>query len=319
MPIGPLPSPPRRSGDREAGLPPGLLNIMVTPFTTSEEVDVESLRAVTRWAVEAGVSGLVPLGIMGEAHKLSDRERDLVLETVVDEAGAVPVVAGCTAESTVVAAERARRAAELGAAAVMIAPPRGATTPALQREHYAGVAGVGIPVVVQDEPVTTGVVMTSSTIGELCELDGIAAVKVEHSPSPTKISGILEAAPQAACYGGLGGLYLLEELDRGAVGVMTGFAFPEVLVDIHRRYAAGDTDGAWAVFHHWMPLIRYEAQLGVGGVSIRKQLLTERGVIADPTARRPVAPGDARSLSELRNLVSRLSSADTGAPARVER
>ena len=153
----------------------------------------------------------------------------------------------------------------------------------------------------------------------VAELDGIAAVKVEQSPSPTKISGILEAAPRAACYGGLGGLYLLEELDRGAVGVMTGFAFPEVLVDIHRRYAAGDADGAWAVFHHWMPLIRYEAQLGVGGVGIRKQLLRERGVIASSTVRRPVAPGDPRSMSELRNLVTRLSSTNAGASAPAER
>src|SRR5688572_17258252 len=88
MPIGPLTSPPRSSKEREAALPPGLLPIMVTHFTTAEEVDVESLRAVTRWAVEAGVAGLVPLGIMGEAHKLSDRERDLVLKTVVEEAGA---------------------------------------------------------------------------------------------------------------------------------------------------------------------------------------------------------------------------------------
>jgi len=103
------------------------------------------------------------------------------------------------------------------------------------------------------------------------------------------------------------------------VGVMTGFAFPEVLVDIHRRYAAGDVDGAWAVFHHWMPLIRYEAQLGVGGVGIRKQLLTERGVIASPTVRRPVASGDPRSMSELRNLVTRLSSTNAGASAPAER
>jgi 4-hydroxy-tetrahydrodipicolinate synthase len=100
---------------------------------------------------------------------------------------------------------------------------------------------------------------------------------------------------------------------------MTGFAFPEVLVDIHRRYTAGDVDGAWAVFHHWMPLIRYEAQLGVGGVGIRKQLLTERGVLAAPTVRRPVAPADPRSIVELRNLVMRLSSAETQASARAER
>jgi len=284
---------------------------MVTPFTADEVVDIASLRAVTRWAVDAGVAGLVPLGIMGEAHKLSDDERDLVVETVVAAAGDVPVVAGCSAESTTVAVSRIRRAAELGAAAVMVAPPRAATTPALQREHYESVATAGLPVVIQDEPVTTGVTMTAPTIGDLCALDGTAAVKVEQSPSPTKVSGILEAAPTTACYGGLGGLYLIEELDRGAVGIMTGFGFPEVLVEIHRKYVSGDFDGAWEVFHHWMPLIRYEAQLGVGGVAIRKQLLAERGVIADPTARRPVAAGDPRSLGELQRMISRLSESST--------
>lgn len=308
MPSDPLPIHAPRG---QAALPPGLLNIMVTPFDRDEEVEIESLRAVTRWAIDAGVAGLVPLGIMGEAHKLTDYERDVVLATVVEAAGSVPVVAGCTAESTLVARSRLRRAAELGATAAMIAPPRAASTPALQREHYAGVADIGVPVVIQDEPVTTGVVMTAATIGDLCALDGIVAVKVEQSPSPTKVSGILDAVPLAACYGGLGGLYILEELDRGAIGVMTGFAFPEVLVEIHRRYAAGDVDGAWRVFHHWMPLIRYEAQLGVGGVAIRKQLLTERGVITTDTVRRPVGDADPRTLGELRALVSRLSSVDS--------
>ncbi len=296
---------------RSAVLPSGVFNIMVTPFAADETVDVDSLRRVTEWAVEAGVAGLVPLGIMGEAHKLTDAERDLVLKTVVAAAGDVPVVAGCTAESTIVSVERSRRAAELGVTGVMIAPPRAATTPALQLEHYQALAAAEVPpIVIQDEPVTTGVVMTAATIGELCRVDGIAAVKVEQSPSPTKVSGILDAAPDAFCYGGLGGLYLVEELDRGAVGVMTGFAFPEVLVAIHRRHADGDTDAAWDVFRHWMPLIRYEAQLGVGGVSLRKQLLAERGVIADATVRRPVAAGDSRSLGELRGLVAMLSTGD---------
>ncbi|WP_236794832.1 dihydrodipicolinate synthase family protein, partial [Amycolatopsis sp. GM8] len=309
------PQPPAKARALSS-VPPGLLNIMVTPFTPGEEVDVESLRTLTRWTVDAGVAGLVPLGIMGEAHKLSDRERDVVLGTVVDVAGDVPVVAGCTAESTVVAIERTRRAAEIGATAVMIAPPRAATTPTLQLAHYIAVADAGLlPIVIQDEPVTTGVTMTSATIGELCSVDGIAAVKVEQIPSPTKVSGILDAAPTASCYGGLGGLYLLEELDRGAVGIMTGFGYPEVLVDIHRRYAAGDVEGAWRVFHHWMPLIRYEAQLGVGGVALRKQLLAERGAIAGPTTRRPAAAGDERSLGELREMVSRLSATDPTATA----
>ena len=297
-----------RAGDWSRTLPGGVLNIMVTPFTDAETVDVSSLRRLTRWTVESGVDGLIPLGIMGEAHKLIDSERDVVLRTVVEEAGGVPVVAGCTAESTVAVLHRIERAADLGASTVMVAPPRAATTPSMQIEHYSALARAGaLPVVIQDEPITTGVVMTSATLGQLCELDGVAGVKVEQAPSPTKISGILAAAADAACYGGLGGLYLLEELQRGAAGVMTGFAFPEVLVATYRRFADGDLEGAWAIFHHWMPLIRYEAQLGVGGVAIRKQLLTERGVIASPTARRPVPPGDPQSLDELRDLLVRLS------------
>ncbi|MFF2327130.1 MULTISPECIES: dihydrodipicolinate synthase family protein [unclassified Streptomyces] len=285
----------------------GVANIMVTPFTEDENIDVEGVGAVTRWAVEAGVDMLVPLGIMGEAHKLTDTERDVVLRGVVEAADGTPVVAGCTAESTRAVIVRAERAAELGASAVMVAPPRAAAGPELQRRHYEAVAAASpLPVVLQDEPVTTGVRMAASTIGEIGRLDRIAAVKVEEVPSPTKVSGILAANPDLPCFGGLGGLYMVEELDRGAVGIMTGFGFPEVLVAIHRAYASGDREEAQRIFWHAMPLIRYEAQLGVGGVSIRKKLLAERGVIATPAARQPVAAGDPEALPELRRLVAQL-------------
>lgn len=285
----------------------GVANIMVTPFHEDESVDVEGVRRVTRWALDAGVDMLVPLGIMGEAHKLTDAERDVVLAGVVEASGGVPVIAGCTAESTRAAIARAERAAELGAAAVMVAPPRAAAGPVLQKAHYLALADASpIPVVVQDEPVTTGVKMAAATIGEIGEHAMVAAVKVEEVPSPTKVSALIAANPTLACFGGLGGLYMVEELDRGAVGIMTGFGFPEVLVAIHRAFAAGDRDEAVRVFWHAMPLIRYEAQLGVGGVSIRKQLMAERGVITTPTARAPIAAGDPLALPELRRLIADL-------------
>jgi 4-hydroxy-tetrahydrodipicolinate synthase len=285
----------------------GVGNIMVTPFTENESVDVDGVHAVTRWAIAAGVDMFVPLGIMGEAHKLTDSERDVVITEVVAAAGRVPVVAGCTAESTRAAIARSERAAELGVSAVMIAPPRAATSPSLQHRHYAAVAAASpVPVVIQDEPVTTGVKMSASTIGELGTLDQVAAVKVEEVPSPAKVSAILAANPAIPCFGGLGGLYMLEELDRGAVGIMTGFGLPEVLVGIYRAFAAGDRDKAQQVFWHALPLIRYEAQLGVGGVAIRKQLMTERGVIATPTVRQPSAPGDPAAVPELRQLIATL-------------
>jgi 4-hydroxy-tetrahydrodipicolinate synthase len=286
----------------------GVGHIMVTPFQPDESLDLGGLRRAADFVRKSGVSAIVVLGIMGEAHRLSDAEREAVIATAVEQAGGqMPIIAGCTAESTFVTIERVNAAAALGAAAAMVAPPRAAQTPALQVEHYRRVsAAASIPLVVQDEPVTTGVTMTAATLGEILRLPAAACVKVEQVPSPTKISQILEVSPDARCYGGLGGLYLLEELDRGAVGIMTGFAMPEALVRICDSYAAGDREQAATAFFRYLPLIRYEAQLGVGGVAIRKQLLVERGVLEHATVRGPVAAPDPRAIDELRALLAML-------------
>ena len=284
----------------------GVCHIMVTPFTRDEEIDQASLRSVVRFAIGAGVAGLVPLGIMGETHKLADAERERVLEVVTDEAaGQVPVIAGCSAESTRVAIDRVRAASQAGAAAAMVAPPRNLRAPALLRQHFYDIADASsIPLVVQDEPVTTGVELSADLLADILTHPRISHVKVEESPSPMKVSRILAASPHARCFGGLGGLYFLEELQRGAVGVMTGFGAPEILVRIYLLYEGGNADEARLVFYRYLPLIRFEAQLGVGGVAIRKQLFAQRGVIATPTVRRPAGPLDEITLKELTDLLT---------------
>jgi 4-hydroxy-tetrahydrodipicolinate synthase len=284
----------------------GVGHIMITPFLPDESLDSDGLRRTVDFVCGSGASAIIPLGIMGEAHRLSDAERDAVTGAVVSQVGGrMPVIAGCTAESTVATIGRVAAAAALGADAAMFAPPPATPAPALVIEHYRRVcAAAPIPVVVQDEPVTTGVTMTAATVGEILRFPGAACVKVEQVPSPTKISQVLQENPNARCFGGLGGLYLLEELDRGAVGIMTGFAMPEVLASICASYAAGDRDQAMATFFRYLPLIRYEAQLGVGGVAIRKQLMVERGIIEHPTVRRPVGAPDPRAIGELRALLA---------------
>jgi 4-hydroxy-tetrahydrodipicolinate synthase len=286
----------------------GVGHIMVTPFLPDESLDLDGLRRTVDFVCDSGVSAIIVLGIMGEAHRLSDAEREAVITTAVQQARErVPIIAGCTAESTFATIDRIKAAASLGADAVMVAAPRAAATPPLQLGHYRRVcADTPVPVVIQDEPITTGVTMTAATLGEILKDPGAASVKVEQAPSPTKISQIREESPDARCFGGLGGLYLLEELDRGAVGIMTGFAMPEVLARICTAYAAGDRDQAMAIFFRHLPLIRYEAQLGVGGVAIRKQLLAERGVIEHATVRGPVGAPDPRAIGELRALLALL-------------
>ncbi|WP_266096507.1 dihydrodipicolinate synthase family protein [Rubrobacter marinus] len=250
---------------------------------------------------------------MGEAHKLSDAERTSVMHGYLRAVeGRVPVIVGCSAPATRVAIERAREAEEAGAAAVMVAPPNNVRNLDLVFEHYRRVAGsVGLPVVVQDEPVNTGVTMPAPFVARVMdEIENCRYVKLEEAPTTIKISalldGIRDEEKKRGIFGGLGGMYFYEELLRGASGIMTGFAYSEVLVGTYDLFAKGQREEARDFFYRYLPLIRFEAQLGVGGVGIRKEVFKLRGAISSSHVRFPAPALDERTLRELSELVALL-------------
>jgi 4-hydroxy-tetrahydrodipicolinate synthase len=292
----------------------GVCTIALTPFTDEGDLDEQSIRALAEYYLDAGVHSVTILGIMGEAHKLSDAERLAVAERYISAVGGlVPVVVGCSATATKVVVERARAAEEAGAAAVMVAPPNNQRNLELVFEHYRRVAeSVSVPVVVQDEPVNTGVVMPAPFIARLVDgIEGCRYVKLEEAPTTIKISSLLRnAGTEVGVFGGLGGMYFYEELMRGAVGIMTGFAYPHVLVETYRLCTEGKKREAQEYFFRYLPLIRFEAQLGVGGVGIRKEILKLRGVISSSHVRFPAPSLDDETLRELEDLVEALGLAD---------
>jgi 4-hydroxy-tetrahydrodipicolinate synthase len=292
----------------------GVCTIALTPFTGEGDLDEESIDSLAGFYLNSGVHGVTILGIMGEAHKLSDTERQAVTDRYVSAIGGrVPVVVGCSAVATRIVVERARAAEEAGAAAVMVAPPNNQRSLDLVFEHYRRVAGaVSVPVVVQDEPVNTGVVMPAPFIARLVdEIEGCRHVKLEEAPTTIKISALLSfAKTEVGVFGGLGGMYFYEELARGAAGTMTGFAYPHVLVETYRRFVEGEKREAQEYFFRYLPLIRFEAQLGVGGVGIRKEILKLRGVISSSHVRFPAPALDEETLRELEDLVEVLGLAD---------
>ena len=285
----------------------GVCTIALTPFTGEGDLDEESIDSLAGFYLNSGVHGVTILGIMGEAHKLSDTERQAVTDRYVSAIGGrVPVVVGCSAVATRIVVERARAAEEAGAAAVMVAPPNNQRSLDLVFEHYRRVAeAVSVPVVVQDEPVNTGVVMPAPFIARLVdEIEGCRHVKLEEAPTTIKISALLNnAKTEVGVFGGLGGMYFYEELARGAAGIMTGFAYPHVLVETYRRFVEGEKREAQEYFFRYLPLIRFEAQLGVGGVGIRKEILKLRGVISSSHVRFPAPALDEETLRELEDLV----------------
>jgi len=287
----------------------GVYNIVPTPFDDAGDLDEPSLARLIDFVIGTGVDGVTILGVMGEAGKVSEAERDRIVAISVDAAaGRVPVCVGTTHAATDRCIALSRRAEAMGARALMIAPPALArTNEAAMSRHYLAVAdAVGLPVVVQDYPPSSGVTMTPEFIGRLAdERPCLSFVKLEDEPTAPKTSAVLAANPTVRIFGGLGGMFMLEELRRGAVGTMTGFGFPEVLVDVYRRFAAGDLDGATEVFHRHLPLIRFENQAGIN-LALRKHVYHLRGAIASPRARAPFVPIDETTKVELAELLARL-------------
>ncbi len=291
----------------------GVCTITLTPFTDDGGVDLEGIDSLTDYYLDSGVHGLTILGIMGEAHKLSDDERSAVMERYISAADSrIPVIVGCSAMATRVVIERAREAEESGAAAVMVAPPNNVRNLDLVFEHYRRVAeAIAVPVVVQDEPVNTGVVMPAAFVARVVnEIEGCRYVKLEEAPTTIKITSLIQriedSRKRAGIFGGLGGMYFYEELARGAAGIMTGFAYQEILAHTYELFEAEKKREAQEYFFRYLPLIRFEAQLGVGGMGIRKEVFKLRGVIPSSHVRFPAPALDEETLRELGELIELL-------------
>ena len=272
----------------------GCTGYLPTPFTGTGDLDEDSLRRVVDLFIEAGVNGVTVLGVTGEVARLDDRERSRVLETVTRHVdGRIGVVAGTTAEGTRTCIAYSRIARDAGATAVMVSPPRMAklNSEAVVRHFHALSEAVDIEIVVQDFPPISGYAMEPWLIARIAkELPRARTIKLEDPPTPFKTARILEQSAGTAVriFGGLGGVFLLEELMAGATGAMTGFAYPEILVTIVKLFQAGQIDEAAEVFYRAVPLMRFEFQEGIG-MAIRKEVLRRRGALSTGTTRAPAA------------------------------
>jgi len=282
----------------------GVYSVLPTPFTSTSDIDGSSLRKVVDLAISAKVDGLTSLGVTSEVARFTEAERREVADIVLTQVnGRVPVVVGTSAEGLQTCIEYTKQAKAAGAARVMVSPPR---MPKLNSDavvrHYAALAdAVDIPIVVQDYPPISGYAMEPWLLARIArEVPAARTIKLEDPPTPFKTSRILAEAKdlQVDIFGGLGGVFLLEELLAGAAGAMTGFAYPEALVDIVSRFKSGDVDGAAEVFYRFVPLMRFEFQEGIG-MAIRKEVLRRRGAVADAIVRAPGAKLDANTLAAL--------------------
>ncbi|WGH78049.1 dihydrodipicolinate synthase family protein [Jannaschia ovalis] len=290
----------------------GVYVISVTPFDETGAIDWDSLDRVTDRYLEAGADGLTILGMMGEAPKMTADEAAEIVARVIARAGGVPVVVGVSAPGLAALKGLGLKAMDTGAAGVMVAPPGSLRTDAQIRGYYAMVCealGRDVPVVLQDFPLVTGVQISDEALGAIIDdCPSVVMLKHEDWPGLAKISRLRAAEAggrrHISVLCGNGGSFLPEEMARGADGAMTGFAYPEMMVEVVRAMNAGETARAHDVFDAYLPLIRYETQPGLG-LAVRKHALWRRGWIASPALRKPGAGLDRETAAEVDRLIDR--------------
>jgi 4-hydroxy-tetrahydrodipicolinate synthase len=296
----------------------GVFPIAPTPFHADGRVDEASVDRMTDFYLECGSTGMTVLGVMGEAPKLDGTESLALAKQFIKRASSIPVVVGVTAPGFAAMQTLARASMDAGAAGVMIAPPNTLRTDDQIVGYYRQAVeaiGTDIPFVVQDFPQTFSVVMTPGVLRRIIE-ENPSCVMVKHEdwPGLEKISALRkfekEGMRRVSILCGNGGMFLDFEVERGADGAMTGYAFPDMLVDIVKLTQAGERDKAHDLFDAHLPLLRYEQQQGTTGLAVRKYVMARRGIIASDAQRKPAGSISAAAKAEVEYLLSRVARVD---------
>ena len=273
----------------------GIWPVAPTPFHDDGTLDRDGMRRVLDCMIDQGVDGICILANFSEQFLLSDDERETLTSLSLEHVGGrVPVIVTCSHFSTDIVVARARLAKELGAAMIMLMPPyHGATmrgTPEQTFEQFARAGDVGIPIMVQDAPLS-GVDLSVELLGRMArDIDMLKCFKIETPQAASKLRALIAAGGDAieGPFDGEEGITLLADLDAGATGSMTSASIPAVIRPAISAHLDGDRDTAKAVYERVLPFINHENRLC--GFRAAKALMNEGGVIASEFCRHPIPP-----------------------------
>jgi 2-dehydro-3-deoxy-D-pentonate aldolase len=275
----------------------GLMPAMVTPFDERGEVDLAATEAVVERFIEAGVNGISPLGSTGESSHLAADERKRFIEEVTRiVAGRVPLVVGVGAAGTREAVELALHAEDVGVDAVLIVSPFywKVGEEGLFR-HFAAVAeAVGIPVVIYNLPMLTGIDLPPSLIARLAEecpnVTGLKDTVTEYRHTVSVLREVKRVRPDFSVLSGWEDL-ILPSLLAGADGSICAFAnvAPELFVELVHSARDGDLERA-AELHRRVLTLTTLGAYSDPPISAIKLAMNKLGVPISPSVRGPALP-----------------------------
>ncbi|MDJ0970518.1 MAG: dihydrodipicolinate synthase family protein [Kiloniellales bacterium] len=286
----------------------GVFPIAPTPFDEDGGLDLEGQKRVLDCMVDQGVDGICILANYSEQFLLSDEEREVLLELCLAHvAGRVPVIVTCSHFSTRIAAARGKRAAEAGAAMLMLMPPyHGAALKAGEDgivEHFAAVAEAArVPIMIQDAPLS-GVDLPVPLLLRLArEIGEVGYFKVETAQAAAKLRALIEAGGAAieGPFDGEESITLMADLDAGATGTMPSALLPDLIRPVIVHHREGRREEAAADYARILPLINFENRQC--GLRACKTVMMEGGVIKSDAVRHPFAPLHPATRAELLEL-----------------
>ncbi len=271
----------------------GVYPIAPVPFHDDQTLDLDGMRRVLDCMVDQRVDGICILANYSEQFLLSDEERDALLVLSLEHvAGRVPVIATCSHYATDIVVQRVHRAKELGAAMIMLMPPyHGALlkgTESQTYEQFSRAADVGLPIMVQDAPLS-GVNLSVEFLARMArEIENVSYMKIETPQTADKLRAVIEASNGAYLgpFDGEESITLMADLDAGATGTMPSATLPDLIKQVVTDYLAGDRDAAQDGYGLILPLINFENRQC--GLRACKTVMKEGGVIRSDRVRHPL-------------------------------
>ena len=295
----------------------GVYVIAATPFHDDGRIDFDGIDQMVAFYLKCGVQGMTILGVMGEAQKLTETEAAEAAKRFIKAVdGKIPVIVGVSNPGTMQLVKLAHTVREAGAAGVMVNPVPGLKTDEAVLGYINGALkalGGSIPVCIQDYPQLTGVYFSADAFIKMVDThEQIVMFKHEEAPGLRKLSTIRKACDgkqrrYISILCGNSGMHLPQEYARGADGAMTGFAYPDMLVKVDALMQAGKAKEAEDLYDLYLPVLRHEAQMGIG-LALRKEILRRRGAFKSSAVRAPGPKLDANDMKELDALLARLES-----------
>lgn len=289
----------------------GIWPVAPTPFNENGEVDYDGMRRVLDCMIDQGSDGICILANFSEQFLISDEERESLMRLCLEHVGGrVPVIVTISHFATDIVLARARLAKELGASIVMMmAPYHGALlkgTPQQTFDQFQRVGEVGIPIMLQDAPLSGVDLPVPLLVRMAKEIEMVKLFKIECPRAAEKLRNLTAAGGDfiEGPFDGEEAITLLADLDAGATGTMTSALIPDQIKPVVTAHLSGDRELAVAKYARVLPAINHENRQC--GFLATKAAMVEGGVIKSEYCRHPISPLHSDTRSVLIDLISRL-------------